>query len=184
MDHPSGALASALTKCGVDPKNVSIEYDDLCQEEVLTFAEGPYSASTLASLAELFLTFGCSFVFPDEMLQERFEKAVQSTPQMLTLIGQLEQGRMGRIEAAGLSEFRSYDPSTETLEAFAHRVEAAVGFQPGQTLYVGGGDTIVVAPTGLVEFSPDKFNLLLGLLERAAPQISVLLTIGSEEKPV
>ena len=37
MDHHSdGPLIEALAKCGVDPALVEVEWDELCQEEVLT----------------------------------------------------------------------------------------------------------------------------------------------------
>jgi len=101
---------------------------------------------------------------------------------MLALMDELQQERLGRIEAAGLSGFQGYDPSTETLKTFTLRIEAAVGFQTGEILSVSGSDSITVAPTGSIQFAPDNFSLLLALLERAAPQVSVLLTVGSEEE--
>jgi hypothetical protein len=72
-------LVEALAKCGVDVAFVEMEWDDLCQEDVLTFSSAHFSNETLARLADLFLKFPSRFVFPSVDLQNAFDRIAAKT---------------------------------------------------------------------------------------------------------
>lgn len=119
--RPEGMLAEALTKCGVCADAVAVEWDDLCQENVLSFSGDEFSRASLACLAELFLTFPSRFVFASDELQTAFDDAVGQSPAMLTQVAAGRVRRQALLGAHGLADFRRFnadEPSNETLKGF------------------------------------------------------------------
>lgn len=170
-DRPHGLLAEALASCGVDPAQVDVEWDALCQEDALTFSGVQFSEDTLARLAELFLTFPSRFVFASDDLQDAFEHMVRKTPYMLRAEEESQRHRRKVLETRGLSNFEAFDPGTETLTAFAARAEAACGFSSGAMLSVSGDGTIYLAPSEPEKLKPDDLSTVLWLLMESAPEV-------------
>lgn len=187
--HPEGWLADALITCGVAPDQVKVERDDLCQEDVLTFLGADFADETLATLADLYLTFPCRFVFATDALQNAFDTAVMKTPAMVRsradLAGQLQQ----KLEDAGLSGFMAFDPAGETLSNFAQRVESACGFGPGELLKAQTGGTIAIEPMQTADIPWDRLMLAQALLMQFGPDVEVAImgyvaeSASSEGKP-
>ena len=173
--QPEGWLADALIKCGTAPDQVSIERDDLCQEDVLTFV-GDFTDETLAALAELYLAFPSRFVFATNALQDAFDAAVMKTPAMVRSRAVLAGQQKQQLEDAGLSGFRAFDPSDETLSDFARRVEAACGFGSREILKAQANGTIVIEPVQTAEVPWDRLMTLYALLEQCAHGVEVLVT--------
>ncbi|HEY1224635.1 MAG TPA: hypothetical protein VGE54_05345 [Brevundimonas sp.] len=174
--HPDGRLAAALVACGVDPVQVKIEWDGLCQEDVLTFLDASLAGATLSALADLYLTFPSRFVFATDALQEAFEAAVTATPAMVRSREALAKGQKQKLEDAGLSSFSAFDPAHETLQDFAMRVETACGFGPGELLKVRAGETISIEPQNPAELRWDKLGLVIALLEQSGLGVPVIVT--------
>jgi hypothetical protein len=172
-DRPDGLLADALAACGVDPKLVEIETDDLCQEDVLTIAGVSHSDTTLACLADLYLTFPSRFVFATTDLQETFERLVMNAPAMLKMRNQMERDEKQLLEAADLAAFEAFDVANESLRAFAARVEVACGFRPGELLSVHENGAVFIEPARPAELDYADFRKVLALLNQAAPGIEV-----------
>ncbi|MGH6978282.1 MAG: hypothetical protein ACRED4_03165, partial [Brevundimonas sp.] len=168
-EHPTGLLEDALSACGVDPRFVEIEWDDLCQEDVLTFAGDHHPDTTLNRLADLSLTFPSRFVFATDALQDSFERMVMASPVILKLREEFERDQRRVLEAANLSMFAAFDAASESLDAFAARVEAACGFERGELLAVRGDGKISIAPAKPAEVSPADFGKVMALLNQAAP---------------
>lgn len=174
--HPDGPLADALVACGVVPEQVTIERDDLCQEDVLTFGGDQFSAETLARLAELSLKFPNRFVFATDALQDAFEAAVMTSPAMLKSLAAFDRGQKQQLEDAGLASFAAFDRASESLGEFASRVETACGFGPGELLAVQADEIIIVQPQQIAELPRKNLGLVHTLLMQSAPDVPVLLT--------
>lgn len=172
---PHRLLADALTACGVEPKLVEVEWDSLCQEDVLTFSGSQFSDETLSSLADLYLRFPSRFVFASDGLQEAFESAVEKTPAMARLRGVFEQKQAAKLESMGLSSFEAFDPGRESLAAFAIRTEVACGFDAGELLLVEDGNAIAIKPTRPGVLRPDTLGAVLALLGKSAPDVPTLI---------
>ena len=137
-EHPTGLLADVLSACGVDARCVEIEWDDLCQEDALTFAGDHHPDTTLNRLADLSLTFPSRFVFATDAPQDSFERMVMASPVILKLRDEFVRDQRRVLEAANLPMFAAFDAAGESLDAFAARVEAACGFEGGEPLAVRG----------------------------------------------
>ena len=144
--HPTGALATALQGCGVDPLQVTIVWDDLCEEDELTFPGAALSGETLRLLADLYLTFPCRFRFETDDLQKAFKRALRAAPAMIERTAEIQGKRRALLEEKGLAAFAAYDPASEDLEDFARRVEADCGLRSGDLFSVRGGKAIYVVP--------------------------------------
>lgn len=180
MGHrPEGLLAEALSSCGVDPDQVDVEWDALCQEHALTLSRTEVPEETLARLAELYLTFPSRFVFASDDLQNAFEEQVRKTPAMVAAEQQRERDRRTLLETRGLSKFEAFDPNRESLTAFAHRAETACGFPPGTLLSVNGNETICLDPSEPDKLKPEDVLTVLGLLMEFAPGVPKAI-IGRE----
>lgn len=177
--HPDGRLATALVACGVDPLQVKIEWDGLCQEDVLTFLDASFADATLSALADLYLTFPSRFVFATDALQEAFEAAVTITPAMVRARAKLVEDQKQKLEDAGLASFAAFDPASETLRGFAMRVETACGFGSGELLKVRGGEAISIEPQQPAELRLDKLRLVIALLEQSGLGVPAIVT-GTE----
>lgn len=148
-----------------------MEWDDLCQEDVFTFAGVQFSDENLERLAELYLTFPSRFEFETQDLNGRFERIVSKSPRMLELRRDAEQDMEDRLEAEGLTDFPPFDQVREALGDFARRVEVACGCGAGDLLLVQDGDIIVLAPKTSDSLSFEQIGTVLALLERRAPAI-------------
>ncbi len=104
--RPEGVLAEVLARCGVAAEAVSVEWDDLCQEDVLSFRGTAFSSQTMACLADLYLTFPSRFVFPSDDLQAAFEAAVRQTPAMLSMAAARRAHQQALLDTHGLADFR------------------------------------------------------------------------------
>jgi hypothetical protein len=82
MARPEGRLAKALLNCGANPELVDVEWDQDCQEDIITFQGDPLPGATLAKLAWLYLSGASQFVFPSADEQEAFERALSNNPLM------------------------------------------------------------------------------------------------------
>lgn len=171
--EPKDPLFQLLKACGVDPADVEIALDDLCQENVLTFGGGQGIAdTTLSRLAELSLTFPSRFVFASQGVQARFDAAIRNTPRMQAASAEMDRDRIRLRAAHGLSGFPSFNPDEESLAAFARRAEAACGFEPGTALSAGVDRLSVHAPSRSMQHF-----VLLSLVQQSAPQVPVVITI-------
>lgn len=151
-----------------------MQWDELRQHEVLSFAGVEFSDAVLARLADIYLGFPSQFVFAKSHLQAAFDRAVAQHTRRLELRSEVEHTQRQALEASGLSAFPAFDPVTENLNAFALRVEAACGFQSGEILSTRGEATIVVAPVRPDRLGPDAFTTLLPLLEQSAPGVAIV----------
>jgi hypothetical protein len=170
-DRPNKLLAEGLASCGVDPNDVDVEWDSLCQEDALTFSGLQFSEDTLRRLAELYLTFPSRFVFASDDLQDAFEHMVRKTPAMLTAEEEGQRERRKMLETRGLANFEAFDPSKETLATFAARAEAACGFPSGAVLSVSSDGAIYLAPSEPGKLKPDDLPTVLWLLSESAPGV-------------
>ena len=178
--QPEGPLADALKACGVDRRLVTVEWDSLCQEDVLIFSGADFSNATLVGLADLHLAFPSRFVFETDSLQRAFEHVVIASPAMQKLRAESDREQKGSLVASGLSAFAAFDPDAESLSAFARRVEAACGFEQDQLLTVRGENCIVLDPANPGEFRRDAFGTVLALLEQSASGVSIFIA-GRDE---
>lgn len=172
-------LADQIADCDVDVRWVKSEWSDLCQHEVVTFADANLSPACLPALAELSLTFSSEFVFATDDLQSAFQKAVWDSPRMLELRGIYETESRQHLERLGLSAFPKFDPAHETLRAFAERVEAECGFPNGQMLTVDNNDRILLTPAHPQDLTPADVSKLMALLNHAAP--GVVFTVMAQD---
>jgi hypothetical protein len=177
-DHP--LLAYALRKCGVDPDLVEVEWDDLCQEDVLTFACPQLSSRAVEGLADLYLTFPSRFVFASEEVQEAFERAVRNSPWVLQAVEDGHRDRRNRLRLRGLSDFAAYDPQGETLSEFAARAEAAAGLDKASVLSAVSANGLAIQPLNPQEVTLQDFTVLLSLLEGFAHGVTVHV-VGHED---
>lgn len=174
-EHPTGTLADALSACGVDLRQVEIEWDELCQEDVLTFADKAYSERTMKGLADVYFTFPSRFVFATDALQAAFERTVGDSPRMRRWRDELDESQRRFLETANLSAFKAFDSANETLSAFAVRVEEACGFSRNELLTVRG-DAVFIEPAKPTSIAFADFEKVLPLLMQAAPSVEIRLT--------
>jgi hypothetical protein len=165
-------LNEALVACGVDPKQVDVTWDDLCQEEVLTFEDPSFPDAVLENLAEFNLTFPSRFVFANDELQAAFERLVSQSPKMLALKADLDRQYGEHLDVVGLSAFRSFDPEIETVEEFARRVEDACGLNGGWLIPMGNSG-LALRPPLPDDVNFDDLKTLLALMEVSAPGIKL-----------
>lgn len=175
-------LSDGLANCGVDARLVESEWSDLCQHDVVTFADANLPPSSLPALAAFSLEFSSQFVFATDELQTAFERAVWDDPKMVELRGIYQNQTQQHLELLGLSDFPRFDPGTETLKAFAARVEAICGFASGQMLMVDRYDRIVLAPTRPQDLTVDDVSKLMALLNHAAPD--TVFTVMAEDSSI
>lgn len=74
-----------MTSRGVKPEDVKVDWDDLCQEDVVTFAAASIPNAVLIELADLYLRFPSRFVFASEDLDGVFQGIVSASPKMIAL---------------------------------------------------------------------------------------------------
>lgn len=173
--RPTGALADALVACGVSLDYVEVEWDELCQEDVLTFAGDGFPSQVLERLAELYLTFPSRFEFAADDLNSAFARAVSASPKMVNSRRSMERQMELSLEEEGLAAFPPFDLGRETLGDFARRVEIAVGFGSGELLAIQGDNTIVVKPKNPDLLSPRTFEKVLALVQRRG-QVELLVS--------
>lgn len=174
-DHPTGWLADALVSFGIKPEDVQVEWDDLCREDVLTFASANIPDAVLVDLVDLYLSLPSRFVFASEELDDAFQRLVSASPRMVALRDQARREHHERLATRGLSGFPPFDPENESLGEFAARVEMACGAERGDLLSVRGKDTLLVNPSEPSKLTPDRAATLLALLEVCVPSVPYLL---------
>jgi hypothetical protein len=175
--HPTGGLADALISCGIAPENVEVEWDDLCQEDVLTFSAKSIPDEVLVNLAELYLSCPSRFVFASEDLEDTFQVLVSKSPRMVALRDQLRNQQQEWLETRGLSAFPPFDPERESASEFSARVEIACDAERGDLLLVNGDDSISIDPREPGQLTLDRTKTLLALLETRAPNLSYFMTV-------
>lgn len=175
-DHPTGPLADALMSCGIKPEDVKVEWDDLCQEDVLTFAAANIPDAVLVDLADLYLSFPSRFVFASEELDDAFQRLVSASPRMVALRDQARRQQHEWLATRGLSGFPPFDPENESLGEFAGRVEMACGTERGDLLSVNGDDALLVNPPEPSKLTPDRIRTLMALLQTRAPKLPYFVT--------
>lgn len=175
-DHPTGPLADALLSCGIKPEDVKVDRDDLCQEDVLTFAGANISKAVLIELADLYLSFPSRFVFASEELDDAFQRIVSASPKMVALRDQAHREQHEWLATRGLSGFPPFDPESESVSEFAARVEIACGTERGDLLSAKGNDTLLVNPLEPSKLTPDRIQTLMALLQMRAPNLPYFLT--------
>jgi hypothetical protein len=175
-DHPTGPLVDALMSCGIKPEDVKVEWDDLCQEDVLTFAAANIPDAVLVDLADLYLSFPSRFVFASEELDDAFQRLVSAHPRMVALRDQARRQQHEWLATRGLSGFPPFDPENESLGEFAARVEMACGAERGDLLSVNGNDALLVNPPEPSKLTPDRIQTLIALLQTRAPKLPYFVT--------
>lgn len=174
-DHPTGRLADALMSCGIKPEDVKVDWDDLCQEDVLTFAAANIPNAVLVELADLYLSFPSRFVFASEELDDTFQCIVSASPRMVALQDQSRRRQHEWLAARGLSSFPPFDSESESVSQFAARLEVACGTERGDLLSAKGDDAILVIPLEPSKLTPDRIRTLLALLQTRAPNLPYFL---------
>lgn len=175
-DHPTGPLADALMSCGIQPGDVKIDWDDLCQEDVLTFAAANIPDAVLIELADLYLSFPSRFVFASEELDNAFQRTVSVSPTMVALRDQARREQQEWLATSGLSNFPPFDPESESVSEFAARVEIACGTERGELLLVKGSDALLVNPLKPRTLKLDRMRTLMALLQTCAPNLPCFLS--------
>ena len=180
--HPENQLADALIACGVNPEEVDVERDDLCQEDVLIFSETDFSHANLVCLAELYLSFPSRFVFASDDLDETFQTIVSQSPRILELQGQLRTHQADWLKDKGLDGFPPFDPVTESVAAFSRRVEAACGFEQGDLLSVDGDGSIWIEPEVRGQLTLDVTRTLIAVMETFGASVPWRMTGETAEQ--
>lgn len=161
------------------PQDVRLERDDLCQEDVLTFAAANIPNAVLIELADLYLSFPSRFVFASDELGEAFQRLVSASPRMVALQDQARREQYEWLATRGLSGFPPFDPESESVSEFAARVEIACGTERGDLLSVQGNDALLVNPIEPSTLTPDRIQTLMALLQTRAPNLPYCL-MGQE----
>ena len=174
--HPTGPLADALMSCGIEPDEVKVEWDDLCQEDVLTFAAVNIPNAVLIELADLYLSFPSRFVFASEELDDAFQRTVSELPKMVAQRDQARREQREWLATRGLSSFPPFDAESESVSEFAARVEIACDTERGKLLSVKGNDALLVNPLEPSKLTPDRIQTLMALLQTCAPNLPYFLS--------
>ncbi|MEN5051784.1 hypothetical protein [Brevundimonas naejangsanensis] len=169
--HPTGGLADALISCGINPEDVKVEWDDVCQEDVLIFSTAHIPNAVLTDLADLYLSFSSRFVFASEDLEKAFQSMVSKSPRLVALRDQALNQQHEWLKTRALSAFPQFDPASESVSDFAARVEIACDAERGDLLSVKGNDAVSVHPRDPSKLTLDRMRTLMALLETCAPNL-------------
>jgi hypothetical protein len=182
MDSYPDDMLAALSECGVRRSEVTIEWVDELQDDVVTIGtlDRRLPEVRLDCLVTATQQHPATYQFVSAELERRYHEAYERSPEAAAAEARMVQDARAQLAEKGLLERAPlYEPGSESVPAFLERVEVFAGFKPKSILSFSGGQVRISPKDPAAPLPFESFSTLLNVLtlafpEKTGPQVVII----------